>query len=193
MLTGAQTYLDLGCAFAQDIRRLVADGVDSQRCYGCDLRLEFLDLGYELFNDRATLKSRFIEADVFDADNPLKELDGQIDIVDASSFFHLFSWDQQMVVARRVAALLRPQKDSLVVGRQVGHDEPGESLRGDGRGSRYRHDVASWRSLWDKVGAETGVKYEVDGFLHAVSGVTNASRPGQGGAKMMEFSVRRLV
>jgi len=192
MLTGEQIYLDLGCAFAQDIRRLVADGVDSRQCYGSDLRLEFLDLGYELFGDKQTLKSRFIDADIFDTNSDLRDLQGRIDIVDASSFFHLFSLEQQKTIARRVSTLLRPQKDSLVVGRQVGSEEPGEYPRRDGQGSRYRHDLASWRQLWAEVGAELGVRYEVNGILKAVEGITDRPHTGEFGRKMMEFSVRRL-
>ncbi len=93
MRTGQQTYLDLGCAFGQDIRRLVADGVDTSKCYASDLQLDFIELGYELFRDKETLKTKFIAANVFDTDSSLKDLEGTIDIVGASSFFHLFNWE----------------------------------------------------------------------------------------------------
>ncbi|KAK3673400.1 hypothetical protein LTR78_006633 [Recurvomyces mirabilis] len=193
MLTGQQNYLDLGCAFAQDVRRLVADGVPSDHCYGSDLRLDFLELGYELFNDRGSLKSRFIEADIFDADSPLKELYGTIDIMDASSFFHLFSYDEQKAVARSTIKLLRPQKDSLVVGRQVGVDEPGDYTRRLGTGSMYRHNIDSWRKMWDEVGGEVGVKFHIDGVLREVDLSSRKHVPsGPRTGKMMEFSVRRL-
>lgn len=141
MRSGNEIYLDLGCAFAQDIRRLIADGVDSSKCYGSDLRLDFIELGYELFRDKDTLKSRFIAADVFDASGPLTDIEGTVDIIGASSFFHLFNWDEQKKVALRVASLMKPQKGSLLVGRQVGHDEPGEAPRRNRQGSRYRHNV----------------------------------------------------
>ncbi|KAK5714012.1 hypothetical protein LTR15_010918 [Elasticomyces elasticus] len=195
MLSGDQTYLDLGCAFAQDIRRLVADGVDSSKCYGADLRLDFLELGYELFNDRNTLKSRFIAADIFDENSPLKELHGQIDIIDASSFFHLFTLDEQKQVARSVIKLMRPRKDSLVVGRQVGNADPQEYPRRNGLGTRFRHDMPSWRRMWDEVGEETGVKFEVGGTMQTVPnlGTTVHAAELEGeSAAMMEFYVRKL-
>ena len=141
MRSGEETYLDLGCAFAQDIRRLVADGVDSSKCYGSDLRLDFIELGYELFRDRDTLQSKFLPADIFDASGPLDDIMGTVNIIGASSFFHLFNWDNQKKVALRVASLMKPEKGSLLVGKQVGHDEPGESPRKDGGGSSYRHNV----------------------------------------------------
>ncbi|KAK5116957.1 hypothetical protein LTR62_006678 [Meristemomyces frigidus] len=197
MLSGQQTYLDLGCAFAQDIRRLVADGVLSEKCYGADLRLDFLNLGYELFNDRQSLKSKFIEADIFDANSGLRELEGNIDIVDASSFFHLFRYHDQKAVARSVIKLLRPQKDSLVVGRQVGSTKPGEVNRKSGHGSMFRHDMASWRKLWEEVGGEVGVKFQVEGELKQRDfGAKKAADQADGGEAgsimVMEFSVRRL-
>lgn len=162
MRTGEQIYLDLGCAFAQDIRRLVADGVDSKNCYGSDYQLDFIELGYDLFRDKSTLKSEFIAADIFDDQSPLTKLEGKVDIIGASSFFHLFSWEDQRKVAIRVARLLRSQKGSLLVGRQIGNDVAGEAVRRSGRGSRYRHNAESWKKFWQEVGEEVGVNFEVD-------------------------------
>lgn len=195
---GDQLFLDLGCAFGQDIRRLVADGVDSAACVGSDLRLPFLDLGYDLFRDRDSLKTRFIEADVFDQSSALAQLDGAVDVVSASSFFHLFSWDEQKAVARRCLRLLKPRKDSLVLGRQVGNVDPGAYARRHADGSRYRHDVASWRRMWDEVGAETGVEFAVEGSLTEEIGfMPDFSAPdkqirGQEGSRLMTYSVRRM-
>ena len=192
MLTGELTYLDLGCAFAQDIRRLVADGVDSSKCYGADLRLDFIELGYELFQDKETLKSKFIAADIFDVDSSLKALQGKIDIVEASSFFHLFALEEQKTVARAVIELMSPRKDSLVVGRQVGKMEPGEVPTQSGKG-RYRHSIESWRQMWDDVGEEIGLRFEVEGRLKPIENVRlGCTREEDADSSMMEFSVRRL-
>ncbi|KAK3072873.1 hypothetical protein LTR53_006013 [Teratosphaeriaceae sp. CCFEE 6253] len=195
MLSGEQTYLDLGCAFAQDVRRLVADGVDSSKCYGSDLRLDFIELGYELFNDRETLQSRFIAADVFDENSALQELNGHVDIIDASSFFHLFTLAEQKQIARSVIKLIRPRRDSLVVGRQVGNAKPAEFPRRDGQGSRFRHDIDSWREMWDEVGDEAGVKFTVDGRMNTVASLgnkVNTTEAEADSAMMMEFLVRRM-
>ncbi|EMC99049.1 hypothetical protein BAUCODRAFT_64579 [Baudoinia panamericana UAMH 10762] len=195
MLTGEQTYLDLGCAFAQDIRKLVSDGVDSKHCYGSDLRLDFLELGYDLFRDRQTLKSTFIAADIFASESQLfKELSGKVDIIDASSFFHLFARDEQKAVARQVVRLMKPQKDALLVGRQIGSTNPGEVARRSGNGTRFRHNIDSWRQMWDEVGEEVGLRFEVDGrtwgreVLTQVSAVYFTDET----LTFMEFSVRRV-
>lgn len=193
MNSGEQTYLDLGCAFAQDVRRLVADGVDSSRCYGADLRLDFIEIGYELFQDKQTLQSKFIAGDIFDPDSSLKELEGKIDIIDASSFFHLFDLPDQKVVARAVIKLMKPKKDSLVVGRQVGNLEADEYPKRNGKGTRFRHNIESWREMWAEVGREVDVTFDVQGSLTPVKSVREATdRPEDTTALMMEFSVRRL-
>lgn len=162
MRSGDGIYLDLGCAFGQDIRRLVADGVDSANCYGSDYQLDFIELGYELFNDQSTLKSQFIAADIFDDTSELNRLQSSVDIIGASSFFHLFNWDDQKKIAKRVVRLLRPHKDSLLVGRQIGDEIAGEKVRRSGSGSRYRHNAISWKSFWEEVGRETGATLEVE-------------------------------
>ncbi|KAI6794399.1 hypothetical protein KC363_g5897 [Hortaea werneckii] len=198
MLKGDQKYLDLGCAFAQDIRRLVADGVDSRNCYGADLQLDFLDLGYELFRDRETLQSTFITADIFDPASGLMGILGTIDFVDASSFFHLFSWDDQKAAAHTVTKLLKPQKDSLVVGRQMGHVDGGDFNRPGEKGLGFRHNAETWRRMWDEVGKEAGgVQFNAEAILKSIpremkDAMQSQSRPEDEGNVSMEFSVRRL-
>ncbi|KAL8695808.1 MAG: hypothetical protein Q9201_007954 [Fulgogasparrea decipioides] len=59
-----ELFLDLGCCLGQDIRKLVVDGAASENLYGLDIEPHFIDLGYELFRDRRTLKSRFTIADL---------------------------------------------------------------------------------------------------------------------------------
>ena len=81
------TLLDLGCCFAQDVRKLVYDGAPSQNLYACDVKSEFLDLGYDLFKDKETLKTHGFAADALAPSSALDEIDGKIDAVHAASFF----------------------------------------------------------------------------------------------------------
>ncbi|KAI4240955.1 MAG: hypothetical protein L6R40_004835 [Gallowayella cf. fulva] len=60
-----QLFLDLGCCLAQDLWKLVFDGVPSENLYGLDIESGFSDLSYDLFRDRDTLKSRFVVEDMF--------------------------------------------------------------------------------------------------------------------------------
>lgn len=127
--------------------------------------MDFMELGHALFLDKGKLKSKFIAADVFDGDSELKQLDAKVDILHASCFLHLFNWDQQVQIAKRIVRLLRPQPGSLLMGRQVGNLNPGEYKRRYGEGSRYRHDATSWEKMWVQVGEETGSRWKVDATL----------------------------
>lgn len=180
-------FLDLGCALGQELRHLVSihtnpkanspppagniqltnrqvhDGAPSTNLYGCDLNPDLINVGYDLFNDQATLQSQFIVSDIFNYKSDLiTRFTGHFDIINAMSFFHLFTWDQQILVAKCIITLLRPQPGSLLVGRQVGKvkhsegPEAGESLIG------YFHNEESWREMWEVVARETGTRWRVD-------------------------------
>ena len=186
-------YLDVGCCVGQDIRKLTYEGAPSENMYGSDLRNEFMDIGYELFLDKDTLKATFIAADIFDPESDLKQIEGKIDIVNAGSFFHLWEYEEQVKAAKRVVALLKPQKNSLVVGRQVGNTNAGPSAKTNT--SRFRHNEETWAALWKQVGEETDSKWEVKAYLEPID---LSNRPGFNftpeteGMRRLLFSVRRL-
>lgn len=168
--SGEETFLDLGCCFGQEIRRLVQDGVPDAHLYGADLRPEFFDLGYKLFRDKETLKAKFMAADIFDPSSPLVELEGKIDIIYAGSFLHLFNYEQQVAVCKRIVGLLKGKKGSLVLGRQAGNAEAGERAhRTNAAQSMFRHNEESFRKMWAEVGEATGTKWKVDVELFAPS------------------------
>lgn len=191
--SGKEKLLDLGCCFGQDIRRLVSDGVPDKVCIGSDIHQGFLDLGYDLFLDKDSLHSEFIEADIFEAQSKLTPLEGHIDIIHASSFFHLFGYEGQKKIARRVVQILKPQKDSLLVGRQVGnvkaHEEESSA---SGSGSMYLHDVESWKQMWKEIGDETGTQWEVEAVLEDWPLVGNRVSWHKEGTKRIHFAVRRV-
>ena len=167
---GSQTLLDLGCCFAQDLRQLVQDGVPSERLYGVDVDQKFLDLGYELFLDKSSLKSTFLAVDVLgpDGEKELESVKGRIDVVWTSSFLHLFNWDRQILAATRIVYLLKRQPGSLVLGRQLGSVKPGPyDVMKDGRW-QYRHDVETFKRFWEEVGTKTGTKWRVEASLDEV-------------------------
>ncbi|CAI6335482.1 unnamed protein product [Periconia digitata] len=156
-------YLDIGCCIGQDIRSLVADGAPSENTYGSDMKGDFIDVGYALFRDRATLKTTFIEADIFDADSELNSLEGTVDIVHAASFFHLFDWDEQIKAAKCVVRLLKARPYSMVVGRQLGHvDARPMMYRFISGKPLFRHNVESFARFWKQVGDETGTTWKVE-------------------------------
>ncbi|KAL1798332.1 hypothetical protein ACET3X_002369 [Alternaria dauci] len=164
-IKNGEQFLDLGCCMGQDIRKLVHDGAPSEHTYASDLKKNFWDIGYDMFLDRSTLQTRFVEADIFDADSELKQMDGKMDMVNAASFFHLFDWNQQVEAAKRVVQLLRPVSGSLVVGRQGGKPEAGSFAHVMKEMTAFWHNPESWAKMWKQVGDETGTDWKVQAVL----------------------------
>jgi SAM-dependent methyltransferase len=165
-LQGGQKLLDMACCFGQTIRRLVADEAPGENIYGCDLQPDFIQLGYKLFKDRGKLKSNFLTADIFDPRSSLVDLKGQVDIVYAGSFFHLWGMEQQREVSKAVFSLLRPQQGSLILGRQVGAVEAAEKI--SATGAMYRHNVESFKKMWKELGEELDVQLTVQAKLQTL-------------------------
>jgi hypothetical protein len=136
----------------------VHDGAPSSNTYGTDLKREFMDIGYDLFQDKDTLKTTFIGADIFDETDAsgLKALEGKIDIIHTAFFFHLFDQAGQTQAVRRVIKLFKDEVGCLLVGRQLGNVEIG--VTGN---DRFR----SFKSMWEEVSKETGTEWRVDAWL----------------------------
>ncbi|KAH9903902.1 S-adenosyl-L-methionine-dependent methyltransferase [Xylariomycetidae sp. FL2044] len=157
-----ETFLDLGCCFGQDIRKLAHDGAPSHNLIGVDLEPRFLELGYELFRDRDTLRARFQAADVFDP-NFLADLAGKVDIIFVGSFLHLFDFDQQKAIVAQLGKLLRPKAGSLVFGRHRATANEGGITKANALGwTLFHHSEETMERLW----AEAPVgKWEVSSNL----------------------------
>ncbi|KAF7545440.1 hypothetical protein G7046_g9565 [Stylonectria norvegica] len=153
--------LDLGCCVGQVIRQLRSDGVDGAQLIGTDLQSKFIDIGYDLFQDRDSLGATFITGDMLDPeDSRLTWLRGKVTIIHAGSFFHLFNWIQQLYIGKRLVEFLKPGiRNALIYGRQVGTDHPGQGRTS--HRSAYLHDQASFQRLWDEIGSLTRTRWKV--------------------------------
>ncbi|KAI1329210.1 hypothetical protein F5Y16DRAFT_409334 [Xylariaceae sp. FL0255] len=128
------TFLDLGCCFGQELRKLSSDsGVNSANLIGVDLEPEFLGLRYELFADAGRSKMTFIAGNIF-AEDFLEQYRGKIDIIYLASFLHLFNEEQQKEIVRQLNRLLRPQAGSMVFGRNLGAV----------KGGRFKMESIGW-------------------------------------------------
>ncbi|CAI6332386.1 unnamed protein product [Periconia digitata] len=191
-------FLDLGCCVGQDIRKLVFDGAPSENTYGADLEPEFLEMGYKLFLDKSTLKTSFLTADLFDPKSSLRQLDGQIDIVHASAFLHLFDYDSCVKAVHRIVLLFKKTPNCLFIGAQLGRLEAG-SIPGSKGTEKYRHNVNSFAQMWDQVGEDTGTKWDVDARLNDEDLYARAEKMGikagfiPPGSRWLQFSVRRVA
>jgi SAM-dependent methyltransferase len=169
------SLLDLGCCFAQDLRKLVRDGAPSENLWGAELLGDFLELGYELFLDRDTLKAHFLEADIFDAEGPLKQLEGKMDLMQVGLFLHLFDLEGQTKACERIVALMKPEKGVLIVGQQVGSLEPGP-MDESGKIKMYKHNVESFEKMWKEVGQKTGSEWKVSANIDGGLGINQEKR-----------------
>ncbi|KAL2070448.1 hypothetical protein VTL71DRAFT_13474 [Oculimacula yallundae] len=162
-------FLDVGCMFAQDTRKLVQDGAPASSVFGTDLHEEYFEYGYKLFRDEKIIpKDHFIAADILDEkDQGLKVLEGNLDVINATHLIHVFSLEDQRLLIRRFIKLLKQEKGVMVTGRMTGHLEAGyhaganvKSTTKSG-GDIWEHSPDSFKQLWHEVGEETGTKWDV--------------------------------
>jgi SAM-dependent methyltransferase len=188
-----EQYLDIGCCMGQDIRKLAYDGAPHENMYGSDLKGDFWNIGYDMFLDKSTLRTKFIEADVFNADSGLKELDGKLNIVHAASFFHLWDWDEQVKAAKRIVEMLKAESGVMIFGRQGGMPKPGNLPHAQKDQNSYWHNVESWMKLWKQVGDETETEWKVDAYLgeEDLTKRMNA-KIVPAGTRFMTFTIRRV-
>ena len=137
-----------------------------QNIIAADVHTKIWNLSYKLFKDEGSLPCTFVQADILDIGNEKwKPVLGNMDIVYASYFFHLWDLEMQSVVFKAVASLLRPVDGSVVFGIMLG----GEIARyEDFIGTERRmfcHNKASLQELCDRIGKETGQHFVADAKL----------------------------
>ncbi|PHH86623.1 hypothetical protein CDD83_9978 [Cordyceps sp. RAO-2017] len=183
-------FLDLGCCVGQVLRQLRAAGVQGSRLIGTDVQPEFIDIGYDLFQDRHYLGASFVVGDMVDPDDTrLDKLRGKVTIIYASSFFHLFTWTQQLYIGKRLVSFLKPHiRNALIYGRQVGTTRPGESSAG--MASAYLHDRDSFQRLWDEIGRLTKTRWKVE--MEVVGEATYLLQRLERGSLPMSFTIYQI-
>lgn len=191
-LKSGEKLLDAGCCFGHVLRQLALSGVPAENLAGTDIDKEFISLGYELFQDRDRFPAQFVVGDVLNSSPSLDSLDGQFDIIHASSFLHLFGWDEQVRIGTRLVRFFKPEtkEAAMIVGRQVGAYEapslePWREQLAKGTVKNYRHDLKSWQLLWDEIGEKSGTKWEATGefFSRMHDGIT---------APILQFTVKKV-
>nr|UOK93806.1 atlF [Penicillium chrysogenum] len=130
---GGEKLLDLGCAFGQELRRLIYDGAPCSSLYGSDIRPEFLELGCDLFLDHDNMSDQLIGADITDDKSELVvRLKGELDMPGS------------LIVCRIMAC-----RDQSAINATLG------------RMPYYYHDLSSWNRLWEKVQHDTSLQLDV--------------------------------
>ncbi|OJJ70222.1 hypothetical protein ASPBRDRAFT_129693, partial [Aspergillus brasiliensis CBS 101740] len=153
--------LDLGCGLGQEIRRLVYDGAPAESIVGLDISDVFIDLGFDLFKDRTTLKSTFLVEDLLRPSPKLDQFTGRIHLINSGYFLHLWDWNGQISVAKRMIDLLALQEDDLITGVQFGREDAGLWEVLTLKYSIFLHNPASFAKMWRRIGEETGTRWLV--------------------------------
>lgn len=186
-LRNGEKFLDMACCFGHAVRELVHGGAPAENIYGCDLQHDFIELGYKLFQDRGKLPSKFFTADIFDPSSALVEYEGYFNIVHAAKFFHLWGYETQLVVSKALVKLLRPEPGSMITGSQIGSIEAMEDQ--SPVGTMFRHNVESFKEMWEKIGKELGIQFTVNAKLTELPIEHFRFQPGQ--TRMIWFVIRR--
>lgn len=194
-MKSGESLLDLGCCFGQDLRQLVADGAPSEKIYGLDIEGPLIDMGYDLFMDRGKLKSTFVVEDVYKPEADWSQLEGKMDIINASAFFHLFPWPKQIEASCLLVRLGRPKAGTIIIGRQMGSLTPAEFPSMIEGTTGFRHDLQTLQKLWDEVGAITDTHWKADGTLDTVGimGKGDSSKDSKNKPAWVEPNMRRLL
>ncbi|KAL1968260.1 hypothetical protein VTN77DRAFT_2095 [Rasamsonia byssochlamydoides] len=163
-------FLDAGCCFGQEIRFLANKGIPHTQLYGCDLEKVFIDLGYRLFRDEGRLGATFVvgdltaEDEVYEESNLAKVLRGKMDVIFASSLFHMWDYEVQVRVACRMVDMCRDREGVMITGRQLGSLLGGRyPISGMKEGGiHYRHNVETIKGFWHDVGEATNTRWTVE-------------------------------
>ncbi|KAH9933312.1 uncharacterized protein B0H18DRAFT_1101993 [Fomitopsis serialis] len=183
--------LDIGCCFGNDVRKAVTDGYPLENVIASDIEPAFWQLGHRLFKSSTdSFPVPFIGGDAFDPAflqtappvyaaqstpaptlskvTTLTMLQGHVSAIHASSLFHLFDEEKQLVLARAFASLLSPI-----------------------RVSTFCHSPESWKEMWESVFGPDQVKVETE--LQEVDSEANIA-PAATNRRyhMLVWSVKRL-
>ncbi|KAJ5572711.1 hypothetical protein N7450_009695 [Penicillium hetheringtonii] len=125
----------------------------------------FLDLGYDLFKDHDTFE----------------------DIIHAAALFHLFDWEDQVILGTRLVKFFKKDASkAMVVGRQIGTLYPRNRAiyKNEDVPGWYRHNLETWQDLWDEIHDKTGTKWKVNGTIREMQQSTQGSS-GRAGLKFV--------
>ncbi|KAL8797002.1 MAG: hypothetical protein Q9195_000773 [Heterodermia aff. obscurata] len=138
-----------------DLRRLALDGAPTDKMYASDIVPNFWDIGFDLFQDHASMKARFVQADLLDEWSALRQLEGIIEIVYVGSVLHLFGWERQLQAGKQIARLSKV--GTMVFGYQIGAAAPDEIVpTWRGSKSMYSQSEETFRQLWEQAAQKTG-------------------------------------
>ena len=143
-------FLDIGCALGTDLRKMNLDGIPQKNLYGLDIEKGFINLGYNLFNDKNTNKMTFIIGNILDKDFIQQmKLESSFDIAYSSSVIHLLDNQQVKQFLSNSYRIVREM--GVFFGQTTGLPEPREIQEASGR-HYFLHSGDSLKEELKKIG-----------------------------------------
>lgn len=167
--SGETQYLDIGCFWGVDLRKLILDGYPAKNTHGVDI-YDWSIVSSKLFTKSTPTK--FLVEDIFapeylEGNSELSQLKGSINHIFLGSVFHLFEEEQQIDLARRISRLWkRDNGKGVIFGLQRGMVDGEEGFEKNHLGvhlnKMYAHSPRSWAKLWKETifPGDDGIKVE---------------------------------
>ncbi|PWY75659.1 hypothetical protein BO83DRAFT_463265 [Aspergillus eucalypticola CBS 122712] len=137
------------------------DGAPAENLVGLDKDEQLIELGFDLFRDRATLYSTFLIEDFLKPSAKLAQIAGHIHVINSGYFLHLWDFKGQVGVAKCMVSYLFLQEDDLITGVQLGREDAGLWKVPILDYSIILHNSASFSHMWNQIEEETGTRWLV--------------------------------
>jgi SAM-dependent methyltransferase len=155
---------DLGCAFGQETRRLILDGIPAKKITALDLHDGYWKLGQTLFMDTDKISNQ-VDTVFGDFAKPASQggidieqnkLSNRFDYAFAFAVLHCLSQTQVEEFVSNVFKILKPNSKAKFFGNNVGMpDQPGNEVGAqtpDGQAERFWHTAESLEKLLTSKG-----------------------------------------
>jgi SAM-dependent methyltransferase len=144
-----------------DIRQLILDEYPETSIVGVDLYRQFIDIGYDLFQDKNTLNVKFLTGNIFDdhflspssdivASATLDQYKHQVTYLNAGSVLHLFNGEQIRSFIQRAALLMKP--GGWFVGAHLGGNRTAKYLRVSEGDIKHFESADDLKSVLEEAG-----------------------------------------
>ncbi|KAK9837326.1 hypothetical protein WJX81_006410 [Elliptochloris bilobata] len=153
-----QLFMDVGCCFGQELRKLILDGYPEACVVASDLTPDYWNFGLELFKDKGRLRVRTAFGSLTDLafvskrpDAAAAALVGAVTYLWAGAVLHVLSKGDAERFVASAHILLAP--GGVFFGSTGGSEEAGEWwLTPDGQRKRYLHSPGTLTALLESAG-----------------------------------------
>lgn len=180
-----KSIVDIGCGMGTDLRRMNLDGAAQENLYGIDIENTFINLGFDLFNDKNTNIINFLTGNILDKmiiDQ--LHLRNKFDIIYSSAVIHLLNKEDIQKLIGNIFSLLKPE--GIFFGQTTGLSLSAEINDSSGK-KRFLH---SKESLRDEFLTQGFKKIEIEVREHETHG-DHGTQTNSMKRKMLYFECKK--